>query len=158
MMEPRIKQLMPKQLTGIRKAMSFGDNKTVELWREFMLRRHEIKNRVNTDYISMQIYEDGDKLNFSPSTTFEKWASVEVFNDKLVPDNMEPYTLNGGLYAVFEHIGPASAAQVIMQHIFGVWLPSSKYKLDNREHFEVLPEGYNPADPEAREEIWVPIK
>ncbi|WP_419659877.1 GyrI-like domain-containing protein [Desulfosarcina variabilis] len=45
-----------------------------------------------------------------------------------------------------------------MQHIFGQWLPNASYSLDNREHFEILPAGYSPVDPNATEEIWVPVK
>ena len=45
-----------------------------------------------------------------------------------------------------------------MKHIFGRWLPQSEYELDDREHFELLPEGYSPVDPEAEEEVWIPIK
>lgn len=74
------------------------------------------------------------------------------------PPEMETYLLKGGKYAVFIHQGLASEATKIMQYIFGQWLPQSKYVLDSREHFEILPEGYSPLDPQAREEIWIPIK
>ncbi len=45
-----------------------------------------------------------------------------------------------------------------MKYIFGSWLPESEYELDSREHFEVLPETYQPMNPKAREEVWIPIK
>jgi len=121
-----------------------------------MPRRTEVKNRITADYISMQKY--GENWNFSPDALFEKWASVEVSSFVEVLFNMDSYLLKGGMYVVFIHHGPASAAAKSMQYIFGQWLHDSAYVLDNREHFEILPENYNPADPEAREEIWVPIK
>jgi AraC family transcriptional regulator len=71
---------------------------------------------------------------------------------------MESYLLQGGKYAVFIQHGPAVAVVKTMQYIFGDWLPKSAYQIDNREHFEVMPEGYSPVDPEAKEEIWIPIK
>jgi AraC family transcriptional regulator len=83
-------------------------------------------------------------------------VEVSAFSD--VPHEMETCSLQGGKYAVFTHHGPASAAPKTMQYIFGQWLPRSVYSLDNREHFEILPEGYSPVDPNASEEIWVPIK
>ena len=91
-------------------------------------------------------------------TEFEKWAVVEVSRAESLPDGMETYKLQGGLYAVFLHEGPASMAPKTLQYIFSKWLPQSGYEVDGREHFEVLREGYDPQDPGAREFIWIPIR
>jgi len=155
-MKPSIKELDPKKLIGMRMEMSLSDDRTTELWRLFMPRRKEIEYRVTSDFISLQNY--GKNWNFSPDKRFEKWAVVEVSSIVNIPDDMETYDLQGGKYAVFNHQGPAREAPKTMQYIFKEWLPKSEYTLDNREHFEVLPEGYNPMDPKATEEIWVPIK
>ncbi len=155
-MEPRIEILKPKRLVGISMEMSLVDNKTQELWQKFMPRRGEVKNRASTEYISMQIY--GNNWAFSPDALFKKWATVEVSSYSEIPADMEKYLLDGGQYAIFVHLGPANTASNTMQYIFGDWLPKSGYSLDNREHFEILPEGYNLMDPEATEEIWVPIR
>jgi len=139
-MEPRIETLKPKKLIGIHMEMSLSNNKTAVLWQKFMPRRAEVKNRPTTDYISMQKY--GKNWTFSPDLLFEKWAAVEVSSFKEVPPNMETYLFPGGKYAVFIHYGPASAAAKTLQYIFSVWLSKSPYKLDNREHFEILPDSY----------------
>jgi AraC family transcriptional regulator len=136
--------------------MSLSDNKTSELWQRFMPRRSEINNRLTSEFISMQKYHDN--WNFSPDSLFVKWAAVEVSSFSDIPREMETYILQSGRYAVFIHNGPASAAAKTMQYIFGQWLPQSGYRLDNREHFEILPEGYSPVDLNASEEIWVPIQ
>lgn len=155
-MEPRIEELEFKKLIGMRLEMSLSNNKTSDLWRQFMPRRNEIKNRASSDYVSLQNY--GENWDFSPDKRFEKWALVEVSGVSDVPESMETYDLHGGKYAVFNHQGPASEAPKLMRYIFGEWLPKSNYSLDDREHFEILPEGYNPVDPQAKEEIWVPIR
>lgn len=155
-MEPRIETIEPKKLIGMRMGMSLSQNKTADLWRQFMPRRAEVKNRVSADYISMQRY--GEHWTFSPEDRFEKWAAVEVSSFSHVPPDMETYVMQGGTYAVFVHHGPAHAAAKTMQAIFGQWLPTSAYVLDQREHFEMLPEGYRPVDPNAKEDIWIPIK
>ncbi len=138
--------------------MSLSDNKTAELWKKFMPRRSEVSNRSSSEYISMQVYEKDQSNLFSPTTLFEKWAAVEVLTQEDIPDDMEPYFLNGGKYAVFIHKGPASEFPKTMQYIFGSWLPRSEYELDNREHFEILPEDYSPTASDTREEVWVPVK
>lgn len=156
-MNPRIETLAPTKLIGLRMKMSLVENKTRELWQSFMPRRSEVQNRLTSDFISMQVYGHIPELPFNPHIPFEKWATVEVANFDDRPSGMETYTIEGGTYAVFNHKGPASSAPRIMQYIFGEWLPNSKYELDHREHFERLPEDYDPTDPNAEEEIWIPI-
>jgi AraC family transcriptional regulator len=157
-MKPKIETIQARKLVGFRQQMSLAENLTAQLWRSFMPRRHEVKNRATNEYISMQVYSVTGGQIFSPTTVFEKWAVVEVLADDSVPDGMESYTLAGGQYAVFVHNGPASAAPKTMRHIFGTWLPDSEFVLDNREHFEILPDGYDPLDKHAHEEIWIPIR
>ena len=69
---------------------------------------------------------------------------------------MEPFSLEGGLYAVFDYKGSSNDSSVF-QYIFGTWLPNSAYKLANRPHFEVLGINYRNNDPSSEEEIWIPI-
>jgi AraC family transcriptional regulator len=71
---------------------------------------------------------------------------------------MDRHRLRGGRYAVVVHEGPASTFAETMRYIFVTWLPASGYQLDQREHFEVLTKDYDPTSPDAREEVWVPIK
>ncbi|NDI33200.1 GyrI-like domain-containing protein [Chengkuizengella sediminis] len=73
-------------------------------------------------------------------------------------EEMKSYVLKGGKYAVIIHNGPASTFLRTLQYILETWLPSSEYELDNREHFERLSQDYSPTDPNATEEVWVPIK
>lgn len=157
-MQPRIENLLEKKLIGKRLKMSFAENRTMELWRSFMPGRNEIKNRVNQDLISMQVYDDAFSFsNFDANASFEKWAVAEVSEFDAIPDGMESYTLSAGLYAVFEYKG-LNTDTAIFQYIFGTWLPLSEYALDNRPHFEVLGPKYKNNDPESEEEIWIPIK
>ncbi|MCO4293708.1 GyrI-like domain-containing protein [Solitalea sp. MAHUQ-68] len=139
--------------------MSLIENRTGELWRSFMQKRKEISTAINNDLISMQVYNASYSFeNFNPGAIFEKWAAVEVTDFNQVPDGMETFLLEEGLYAVFLHKGAASTGAKTFQYIFGVWLPQSGYTLDNRPHFEVLGEKYKNEDPESEEEIWIPIK
>ena len=105
-MKPRIENILKKKLVGKRLIMSFADNKTGELWGKFMPKRREIKNNLNTELISLQLYEKDFDLN--PNSEFEKWATVEVSNFNKVPNEMKTFLLEGGLYAVFIHKGSST--------------------------------------------------
>jgi AraC family transcriptional regulator len=67
------------------------------------------------------------------------------------------FDLPAGTYAVFVHKGGPSKAAQTFQYILTEWLPGSEYVLDQRPHFEVLGEKYKHNDPEAEEEIWLPV-
>lgn len=156
---PTLKTLAPKKLVGKKLEMSYMNNRTGELWRSFMPRRKEITNNIGSELYSMQIYNSiFDFQNFNPNDNFTKWAAVEVTDFEQIPENMESYTLKGGLYAVFLHKGSSLDFQRTFQHIFSVWLPNSDYQIDDREHFELLGEKYKNESPDSEEEIWIPIK
>ena len=158
-MEPRIEVLNKKKLIGKHMTMSFAANKTALLWKSFMPRRKEIINTLSTDLISLQLYDNSFSFTeFNPDKEFEKWAAVEVTSFSNVPNEMETYTLPGGLYAVFLHKGAAATGTKTFGFIFGEWLPKSIYSLDDRPHFEILGDKYKNDDPESEEEIWIPIK
>lgn len=156
-MIPRIEKLSEKQLIGKRLTMSLANNKTGELWRNFMPKRKDISNNLTGELISLQVYKSTHFTDFKPTNEFEKWATIEVTNFDNVPTDMETFVLKGGLYAVFDYQG-LSTDNSIFQFIFGTWLPNSNYDLDDRPHFEVLGSKYKNNDPTSEEEIWVPIK
>lgn len=158
-MIPRIETFTAKNLVGQRMTMTLAENKTPLLWRSFMPRRGEIKNRLGTDLYSVQVYGPSvDLLHFDQHTPFERWAAVEVTELTEIPEGMEAFPLAGGLYAVFLYRGTPETFSQTWQYIFFQWLPNSEYDLDHRAHFEVLGDKYKHNDPESEEEIWIPIK
>jgi len=157
-MEPRIEILQEKKLVGKRIVMSLSTDKTVDLWRSFMPMRKEIKNIIGNELYSMQVYSQTYFNDFNPNTEFEKWACMEVTDFDSIPNEMESFTLKGGLYAVFLHKGTASEGQKTFQYIFETWLPNSVYVLDNRPHFEILGAKYKNEDTDSEEELSIPIK
>jgi AraC family transcriptional regulator len=157
-MQSRIEVLIEKKLIGQSRTMSFLDNTTEVLWREFMPRRDEIHNRIGTAFYSVQLYAADFFSQFNPAAMFTKWAAVEVSDYDTVPAEMECLTIADGLYAVFEYKGDARNAAEIYQYIFNTWLPQSGYILDTRLHFEILGEKYKKNDPDSEEEIWIPIR
>jgi len=157
-MKPTIKILSEKKLIGKPLTMTLAENQTFKLWQSFMPRRKEIKNNLTDELFAMQVYPQLFDFTFSdPNEAFTKWAAVEVSHFDTVPDGLETYTLVGGSYAVFHYKGLNTDPE-IFQYIFGTWLPTSGYLLDNRPHFEVLGAKYKNNDPASEEEIWIPVK
>ena len=115
-MKPRIIQGKEKKLIGQSVMMSLVNNLTGALWSGFMPRRMEIENRVGEDFFSLQVYPPDYHATFNPAVAFRKWSLVEVSNYNKVPQAMEEFTLNAGLYAVFDHKG-ASADPSVFQYI-----------------------------------------
>ena len=149
-----------KRLIGNRIKTSFSNDKTRELWQNFMPRRKNILNSLSAEFISLQIYHESFGISeFKPDIEFEKWALSEVSDIMVVPENMESFTLISGLYAVFLHKNATSTAEETFRYIFRIWIPNSAYDLDNkRPHFEVLGEKYKNNDISSEEEVWIPIK
>ncbi|HKI45318.1 MAG TPA: GyrI-like domain-containing protein [Balneolales bacterium] len=92
---PRIEILPGKKFIGKRMTMSFTGNRTHDLWRSFMPRRKDIRNAVDTQLYSIEIY---------PPSFFTPFDTV--------PDDMETLESPEGLYAVFLHRGPVSGQRV----------------------------------------------
>ncbi|HUQ96589.1 MAG TPA: GyrI-like domain-containing protein [Chitinophagaceae bacterium] len=157
--QPRIEKAAQLKLVGMHRKMTFANNQTSSLWQHFMPRRTEIKNRLTQDLISLQVYPPAFNFtNWDMHTEFEKWAAVEVIAIENVPNGMESFIMESGLYAVFDYKGLNTDTR-IFQYIFGTWLPgNNKYTLDNRPHFERLGEKYKNNDAASEEEICIPIK
>ena len=156
-MNPRIEIITEKKLVGKKVKMNLINNQTGVLWGSFAPKIKDIKNRISTDKISMQVYDKEYFREFNPTNEFEKWATVEVRTFDDVEKELEIFVLQGGKYAVFDYKG-SSNDNSIFQYIFTKWLPNSEYELDNRPHFEVLGEKYKNNDPNSEEEIWIPIR
>jgi AraC family transcriptional regulator len=138
--------------------MSLIQNTTPQLWKSFMQQRNSIKNAVGSDLYSLQVYDEIYFDNFNPQTEFTKYALTEVTDFETIPNEMEAFTLESGLYAVFLYQGLPQDFSEVFQYIFHQWLPNSKYELDNRPHFEVLGDKYNPTSENSQEEVWIPVK
>lgn len=154
----RIEILAQKKLIGKFISMSFIENKTFQLWNGFMPRKKEIKNAIDSNLYSLEVFPDGHFNNFDANNPFQKWAAIEVLDFDEIPSEMQTLIIPSGLYAVFIHKGPASNAAATYHSIFVEWLPSSAYTVDDRPHFAIMGKNYIKDDPNSEEEIWIPIK
>ena len=156
-MQAEIFKIDRKRFVGIPMEMSLLDNKTRELFKSFMPRRNEVPYRENTDVFDLKIYSDTYFKEFNAGQSFTKWAAVEVAKTDEIPEGMDVFDMEEGIYAMFMNHGMGDNSEMF-QYIFTEWLPSSEYELDNRPHFDVLGEDYQKKDPDAMSEIWIPVK
>ena len=158
-MEVSIVDFETRHLVGMKIRTTLGEDRTYELWHAFKSKIKEIQGRVDNNYFSVQQFDKGisfDKL--TPVTAFNKWAAVQVDPAlELIPHGMEPLLIPKGKYAVFIHKGEAFKFGRTLQYIFGQWLPQSGFRLDGRPQFEIMGSNYRPDDPNAKEEVWVPV-
>ena len=153
----RIEEIDARTLVGIKILTSMAENGTRELWQKFKPLARTVRGRESTDFYSVEVFDEATNFeNFTPETPFEKWAAVEV-SSEAVPDGMETITLSGK-YAVFLHTGLPSDFPATSGYIFGEWIPVSEFVVDRRPHFEIMTADYLPDDPDATEEIYVPIR
>ncbi|MBA4745060.1 MAG: GyrI-like domain-containing protein [Muricauda sp.] len=158
-MTPKIETLPPTKLIGKKLSTSFADDKTFDLWTSFSPRKREVKNSINNDLYSVEIYPDTSFFkNFDPTQAFEKWAAIAVSDFEQIPDQMESLVLPKGLYAVFPYKGKPSHAMETFKYIYSEWLPNSEYEMDSRPYFALMGDKYKGEHPESEEEFWVPIK
>ncbi|MGL2966207.1 GyrI-like domain-containing protein [Flavobacterium sp. XGLA_31] len=155
-MQPTTKTFPDTILVGISQTMTFAHDLSVGMWQNFMLRRHEITNRLGEDLYSIQVYPVD--FDFGRHTPFTKWATAPVQPNTPVPQGMETLLIPEGLYAVFLYKGIPAEAEPFFRYIFTEWLPASGYSLDHRPHFEILGAKYQHNSPESEEEVWIPIK
>lgn len=137
---------------------SLAENRTRELWQQFMPRRNEIGQRDGDEFFSVQIMPANLALEeFTPHTRFEKWAGVAVNSEATPPAQMHALTIPAGKYAVFPVRGTEGQTHALIQTIYGSWLPASGFRPDARPQFEIMPAHYDPLDTSATETIWIPI-
>ena len=158
-MTPRIETLPATKLIGKKLTTSFADDKTFELWRSFSPRKKEIKNSLNDNLYSVEIYPNTSFYqNFDPTQAFEKWAAIAVSKIEEIPEGMETLALPKGEYAVFHYKGKPSEVMETFKYIYGEWLPNSEYAMDDRPFFALMGAKYKGEHPDSEEEFWIPIK
>jgi AraC family transcriptional regulator len=86
-------------MLGMKIITSLEENRTVELWCNFMPGLRKIKHRTGKDFYSPQEYpEEIIMVNFTPQTQFIKWATVQVPDFEIIPPGMDQLIIPFGLY------------------------------------------------------------
>ena len=78
---------------------------------------------------------------------------VQLDEGAAVPEGLEAYSLQGGLYSVPFPRTAVSVAALDAAAYFSGMDTASEYDKDDREHLAFMPEDYRPDDPDAEEEF-----
>ncbi|MDF2158590.1 GyrI-like domain-containing protein [Algoriphagus sp. CAU 1675] len=154
-MRIRIKQIKEKKLIGLKLTMNHFEDRSGELWAQFLSKRRLISPFSTQDMICVQNYEKNYFKNLDQGKNFEKWVTLEVQDHKNIPEGMHAFLLEEGLYAVIE---PSffNCTWEALQHLLQYWLPSTDFRLDDRPHLEVFSDRSKIFS--KTWEIWIPVK
>ena len=92
MLEPEIIELDTQYLIGMKIRTTLEDkSKAWYLWKDFLERVHEIKDKISDNFYSLHNYGDAIlNLNLTKTTPFIKYAAVQVNPfDNDIPKGME---------------------------------------------------------------------
>ncbi|WP_439151291.1 GyrI-like domain-containing protein [Winogradskyella sp.] len=152
-MQPKIVTIQGKTVIGVKSSMTHGAYENImNLWKQFMPRKKELSNTINSDLIAIQEYSDFNNM----ALPFTIWACAEVENANVIPEGFESLIIPEGLYAVFLQKGMNGSSKY--QRIVSEWLPNSRYTIDNRPHFQIMGDKYKNGSPDSEEDFYVPIK
>ena len=117
-----------------------------------------IQHPADNNRYSVAVYSEDFFEGMQPGRLFERRAAVKLSEHTVLPPDMQEWTMPGGLYAVFHHVGTHHDLGTI-EYIFREWLPKNGlYALDHRPHFEILGPKYKKGDPASEEDIYIPVK
>ena len=149
------------KLIGIEKKVSYH-NTHVEnpiVWKEFMSRYKEIRNKVNPKVYFELLSETANNLSFN--TCF----CTEVSDTNDIPDGMTTKELPESKYLVFTHKGAVisenrSFIKETYDYIYGKYLPNSEYEVSGDYSFELFDSSRfkGPRDSNSEIDIYIPIK
>ncbi|MEY2963599.1 MAG: hypothetical protein RL754_860 [Bacteroidota bacterium] len=154
MINPTIIYFEGSLLCGVSAPMSLRSFTPWTLWPKVMHQLSQVSNRCNGDLISLRSFDGIPVFGPTADPSFTYWGGVEVNGEN---EGFEHRSIPGGLYAVFHYQG-LSSDSAIWRYIYGQWLPSSDYELDDRPHFERLGSKYKNNDPLSEEDIYIPIR
>ncbi len=152
-MEPEIIEHPAMKIVGIATQYDDGDLSLPKLWSAFRPYRDSIPNRAGKDFFGIyESYEESED-----ETRFVYICSAQVSNFDDVPEGMITRELEAQTYARFTHTGPIANLENTLRYIWGSWLPKSNYEYADKPDFELLPAGFNDADPENVIYLNIPV-
>lgn len=158
---PRIAELPPIKVAGLRGETSLQDNKLPELWKRASALFPQIPHRLagGRGFGICEACCENTLYTMNGGVRFTEVAGVEVSSLEDLDSPFVGKQLPGGRYAVFTHRGSLQTLSQTFDYIWGTWFLTTKEQLDNREDFELYDErflGYN--HPNSELDLYIPVR
>lgn len=150
-MEPKIVERPALTVVGVHYRGKNEHQEIPQLWQAFGSRAGEIEHIINP-HIAYGISDNMDM----DSGEFDYIAGFEVDSTGKVPAGMVSWEVAGGTYAVFTCT--LSTLGDTYRQAYHVWLPEAGYEATGGADYEVYGEEFDPQDPEARFDVYIPVK
>jgi AraC family transcriptional regulator len=150
-MEPKIVSRKSFTVVGMHYRGKNEQNEIPQMWQALGPRVPEIKH-ISNDKVAYGISD-----NMDPATgEFDYIAGFEVSRVEDLPAGMVNWEVPEGRYALFTTTLPTLGQT--FKHAYHEWLPKSGYEHRPGPDFEIYDEEFDPGDPGAEFDIYVPIK
>ena len=154
-MEARIVRKHAFLVLGMAGRFTAASSRIPELWGRFAPRIHEVPHRRGTHTLGLCLDADPGT---AAEITFTYLAGVEVERIGEVPEGMTTLAVPANTYAVLTHHGHLSRLPDTVKHVWGRWLPASRYRHVPAPDFELYdPERWDPGTGEGDVDLYVPI-
>jgi len=150
-MEPQFASLPAFTLVGLQMRVKPQGKAPSQLWDEFGSRMSDISHMTGPDIA----YGLTNNMDMS-SGEFDYMAGVQVSSTDDIPDGMVSFNVPAQHYAVFPCTIPT--IREVFDHIYGVWLPASGYARTAGPELELYGETFDPRDPAAVFEVYIPVQ
>ena len=150
-MESRFVSLPTFTLVGMMMRVKPQGKVPGQLWDEFGPRTSEIRHMAGPDVAY------GLTNNMDMATgEFDYMAGVQVTSVEDIPEGMVSFNVPAQSYALFPCTIPT--LREVFDHIYGVWLPASGYARTSGPELELYGETFDPRDPVAVFEVYIPVQ
>lgn len=154
-LQPKIKELKPKQVIYVNSIGAYDGKGTEEAWEAVckFVENQRLFGRA-TEFIGIS----HDDPNVTDAKKLRYDACLSISNNISPQGRIGVKTVEGGKYAMFLHKGPYSGFRELYDYIYGVWLPDSKYELRDVPCFEKYLNSPDKTEPEnLKTEVYIPV-
>ncbi|MFD3156286.1 GyrI-like domain-containing protein [Haloimpatiens sp. FM7330] len=150
--QPKILKKETFKIVGLKYYGKNENNETQDLWKNFLNRCCEIKNKIDDSnyYGICKLSCESNKISYI--------ASVKVSTSTDIPEEMVCKILPSTKYAIFTHKGSLKSLGHTYEYIYGTWLPNSSYEHSNLPDIEVFSKICSEDDIDNVIYIHIPIK
>lgn len=154
-MEPRIVRTPAFRVAGLAGRFTPASSRIPELWGRFAPRIAEVPRRRGLHTLGVCLDADPGAVE---EAGFTYLAGVEVEDGTHPPDGMIAVDVPAHTYVVVTHSGHIARLPDTVKHLWGRWLPASRYRHVPAPDFELYdPERWDPSTGEGDVDLYVPI-